>query len=154
MLVTRLDRRSYGDLYTFLTTNRGHDNGLEYIDQRRFFLEDLQAYALGARTETGELVQVIFGDFLHPLFATTRGIYGAYGDHTRELLDLLCATCASRTPPVERHELWIGEKNADAFATILATSRLQKFMTKLERKTIVKREPKTVFSLELTYPTA
>ena len=125
--VVHLDTKHNADLYKLLVKNKDA-GGLQLIQKRDIYLNPPRGAAI-ACIEHDVIKQVLLCEFKNNV-CFTDGIFGEFGSHTVEVLDILCATCSSSDPIVADHSMIIQGLHIDDFKLAWSKSRLGLMATK------------------------
>lgn len=118
--VVLLDERHGADLYHFLIKYKD-TGGLQLLQKRGIFLSS-QGSAI-ACLENKVLKQLLLCEFKDGI-CFTRSLNGDFGEHTIEVLDILCAVCSSRSPIISDHHMVIQPTHIEGFKQIWHKTRL------------------------------
>lgn len=119
--VAHLDSRHNADLYKILLKNKDV-GGLQLIPKRDIFLNPPRGGAI-AFIDNDVIKQVLLCEFKDDV-CYTRGLFGEFGPHTLDVIDILCATCSSSDPLIEQHQMVIQSTQVDSFKALWPSTRL------------------------------
>ena len=125
--VMRLDDRHSAAMYKLIA--RSHTHGaatLNVLAFRDYFLNDRDGVAL-ACLDGDRIEQLFLSGVEDSNTMVTKNMYGTFGEHTLDILDQLCAICASRTPPIVEHAFLISDQTHYGFHEAFKSCRLSKF---------------------------
>jgi hypothetical protein len=125
--VVHLDTRHSADLYKILVKNKDV-GGLHLIQKKDIFLNPPFGGAIACVENDDTIKQVLLCEFKDNV-CFTRGLFGDFGPHTLDVLDILCATCSSRTPIAFEHRIVVQPNHIVKFKEIWDSSRLGKMTT-------------------------
>jgi hypothetical protein len=120
--VVHLDTRHSADLYRILVKNKDV-GGLQLIQKKDIFLNPPFGGAIACVENDDTIKQVLLCEFKDNV-CFTRGIFGDFGPHTLDVLDILCATCSSSDPLVDEHKFVIQPTQIDSFKVLWPKTRL------------------------------